>query len=317
MRNTEFPFLPKDFIQTQEGLIFAVVSYQAHQGKIGCFLRYVVDGNAWKKLDTEHANQLLQQSYPQYCYQSDQFDAAFHAVELNDVVEHHRPENKLKDSLQRDAEDHIERKLQQLIPILVRNGADIDSLGLTGSMLIDQQSSKSDIDLVVYGRDAFQKTREAVRLAVADGELHLLSLELMEDNFNRRAGELNLDEFSWHDNRKFNKAAIDGTKFDIGMVCLADEFEHDNKQYQKQGSRQFITRVVDDHRAFDFPAVYLVDDEMTPEIVSFTHTYVGQAKVGEIIEVSGAVECDIATGKSRLIIGSTREAEGEYIKVSR
>ncbi|MDC9724541.1 MAG: hypothetical protein PSN44_01285 [Gammaproteobacteria bacterium] len=317
MRNTEFPYLPKDFIQTQEGLIFAVVSYQAHQGKVGCFLRYITDGNSWKKLDTEHANQLLQQSYPQYLYQSDQFDAAFHAVEVTDIVEHHRPEDKLKDSLHSDAGDQIEHKLQQLIPILVRNGADIKCLGLTGSMLIDQQSSKSDIDLVVYGRNAFQKTREAVRLAVAEGHLQLLSLELMEDNFNRRAGELNLDEFSWHDNRKFNKAAIDGTKFDIGMVCLAEELEHEHQQYQKQGRRQFITKVVDDHRAFDFPAVYLVDDEMTPEVVSFTHTYVGQAKVGEVIEVSGAVECNVATGKSRLIIGSTREAEGEYIKVSR
>jgi len=317
MRNADFPFLPKDFIQTQEGLIFAVVSYQAHAGKVGCFLRYIVEGNAWKKIDTEQANQLLQQFYPQYCYQSEQFDAAFHAVALDDIIKHHRPEDKLKQTLEKNATDQIERKLQKLLPILVQYGADIEALGLTGSMLIDQQGATSDIDLVVYGRDEFHKIREAVRLAVDDGLLQLLSPELMEDNFIRRAGELSFDEFAWHDNRKFNKAAIDGTKFDIGMVCLADELEHDNQQYQKQGMRQFITKVVDDHRAFDFPAVYLVEDEITPEIVSFTHSYVGQAKVGEVIEVSGAVECDIATGKSRLIVGSTREAEGEYIKVNR
>jgi len=317
MRNADFPFLPKDFIQTQEGLIFAVVSYQAHAGKVGCFLRYIVEGNAWKKIDTEQANQLLQQFYPQYCYQSEQFDAAFHAVALDDIIKHHRPEDKLKQTLEKNATDQIERKLQKLLPILVQYGADIEALGLTGSMLIDQQGATSDIDLVVYGRDEFHKIREAVRLAVDDGLLQLLSPELMEDNFIRRAGELSFDEFAWHDNRKFNKAAIDGTKFDIGMVCLADELEHDNQQYQKQGVRQFLTKVVDDHRAFDFPATYLVDDEMTPEIVSFTHSYVGQAKVGEVIEVSGAVECDIATGKSRLIVGSTREAEGEYIKVNR
>jgi len=317
MRNADFPFLPKDFIRTQEGLIFAVVSYQAHEGKVGCFLRYIVEGDSWKKVDTQQANKLLQQSYPQYLYQSDQFDAAFHAVELSDIVEHHRPEVKLKSVLQAQARDKIEHKLQQLIPILVQYGADIETLGLTGSMLIDRHRATSDIDLAVYGRNAFKIIREAVRLAEADGHLELLSLMLMEDNFNRRAGELSFEEFAWHENRKFNKAAIDGTKFDIGMVCLSEEFEHDVKQYQKQGSRTVITKVIDDYRAFDFPAVYIVDDDMTPEIMSFTHTYVGQAKVGEVIEVSGAVECDIATGKCRLIVGSTREAEGEYIKVNR
>ena len=317
MRNADFPFLPKDFIQTEEGLIFAVVSYQAHQGKVGCFLRYIVEGNAWKKVGTQQANQLLKESYPQYYYQSEQFDAVFHAVALDAIIKHHRPEDKLKQTLKNNPADQIEQKLQRLIPLLVQYGADIEAFGLTGSMLIDQQGPTSDIDLVVYGRDEFQKTREAVRLAVDKGLLQLLSQDLMEDNYQRRAGELDFDEFAWHDNRKFNKAAIDGTKFDIGMVCLAHEFEHDDKQYQKQGIRQFITKVVDDHRAFDFPAIYLVEDKMTPEIVSFTHSYVGQAKVGEVIEVSGAVECDIATGKSRLIVGSTREAEGEYIKVNR
>ena len=315
MRNADFPYLPKDFIQTKQGLVFAVVSYQPHEGKVGCFLRYVSNGDAWEKIDTEQANQLLRQSYPEYLYQSTQFDAMFHAVAVNDIVEHHRPEVRLQYVLQHEARDDIEHKLQQLIPILVRFGVDCDFLGLTGSMLINQQRSTSDIDLVVFGREDFQKTRQALKSAVQSGELSDLDLTLMKDNFQRRAGELSFDEFSWHEYRKYNKASIDGTKFDIGMVCLSSEIQQDEEQYQKQGMRTIITKVVDDLRAFDFPAVYLVDDKLTPEVLSFTHTYVGQAKKGELIEVSGAVECNIATGKCRLIVGSTREADGEYIKV--
>jgi predicted nucleotidyltransferase len=282
---------------------------------VGCFLRYVSNGDAWEKIDTEQANQLLKQSYPEYLYQSTQFDAMFHAVAVNDIVEHHRPELRLQYVLQHEARDEIEHKLQQLIPILVRFGVDCDFLGLTGSMLINQQRSTSDIDLVVFGREDFQKTRQAVKSAVLSGELSDLDLTLMKDNFQRRAGELSFDEFSWHEYRKYNKASIDGTKFDVGMVCLSSEIQQDEEQYQKQGMRTIITKVVDDLRAFDFPAVYLVDDKLTPEVLSFTHTYVGQAKKGELIEVSGAVECNIATGKCRLIVGSTREADGEYIKV--
>tara|TARA_R110001606_G_scaffold363430_3_gene517569 strand:+ start:25886 stop:26842 length:957 start_codon:yes stop_codon:yes gene_type:complete len=315
MRTADFPYFPKDFIETREGLVFAVVSYQSHDGKVGCFLRYIKNGNGWKKINTEQANQLLQQSYPQYLYQSTQFDALFHAVSVKDIVEHHRPEERIKHVLNCEPRDNIELKLQQLIPILVRYGANCDFLGLTGSMLINQQGPMSDIDLVVYGRDEFQKTRQALMWAIDSGNISDLNLSLMEDNFQRRAGELSFDEFSWHEYRKYNKASIDGTKFDLGMVCLSDEIQHDDQQYQKQGMRTITTKVVDDLRVYDFPAVYLVDNVLTPEVLSFTHTYVGQAKKGELIEVSGAVECNITTGKCRLIVGSTREADGEYIKV--
>ena len=317
MRRNDFPYLPKDFIQTKEGLIFAVVSYQPHDGQVGCFLRYVTQNDVWEKVGTEHANQLLHDVYPQYYHQSEQFDALFHAVAIDDIIMHHQPEKRLQNVLQQQAQDNIEQSLQKLIPILVRFGAKRSALGLTGSMLINQQGEGSDIDLVVYGRKEFHKTRQAVALAVDSGELTGLDEILMRDNFQRRSGELSFDDFAWHENRKFNKAAIDGIKFDIGMVCLSDEVNEDNVRYQKQGSHTFIATVIDDYRAFDFPAVYEVDDELTPEIVSFTHTYVGQVKKDEKIEVSGAVERDVITGKCRLIVGSTREAEGEYIKVCR
>lgn len=317
MREITFPYLPKDFIETQQGLIFAVVSYQAHDGKVGCFLRYVLEDNRWNKTGTEQANQLLEKNYPQYCYQSTQFDARFHAVAVSDISKHHRPKQRLQAVLQRKPRDEIERKLHSLIPILVQHGADCDNLGLTGSMLINQQQKKSDIDLVAYSRNAFQKTRQALGKALADGALEQLDTALMIDNYNRRAAELSFEEFAWHENRKLNKAVIEGTKFDIGMVCLADEIEFDENNYVKQGMRTIKTTVIDDRRAFDFPAYYVVDDAMIPEVISFTHTYTGQAKAGETIEVSGAVERDVATGKCRLIVGSTREAEGEYIKVCR
>ena len=64
MRQIAFPYLPKDFIETAEGLIFAVVSYQAQDGKVGCFLRYVRKGNGWRKGATDEANTLLQKNYP-------------------------------------------------------------------------------------------------------------------------------------------------------------------------------------------------------------------------------------------------------------
>jgi len=316
IRNPEFPYLPKDFIQTVEGLIFAVVSYVPEAGKVGCFLRYVPDGDSWRKIGTEQANQLLEAYHPQYLYYSETVAAHFHAVAVENIVVHYQPEQRLQELLTQPPTDEIEEKLHRLIPILVQYKVDRLFLGLTGSMLIGQQKENSDIDLVLYGRTAFHQARQAIKQAIADKVLNQLDEALMEDHFQRRSAVLNFKEFSWHEFRKYNKATIDGTKFDIGMVLLTNEQAIDSGRYTKQGTRIFKTRVVNARYGFDMPARFIVDDVKTPEILSFTHTYVGQAVAGEIIEVSGAVECD-EQGRCRLIVGSSREAIHEYIKVIR
>jgi hypothetical protein len=315
MRNPQFPFLPKDFIETDEGLIFAVVSYENHEGKVGCFLRYVKQGEGWRKVETNEANQLLNQHHPDYHYYSARFEAAFHAVPVEQVKYHHRPENRLAHLKQTPASDDIEIKLHKLLAILVQYGVDCDFLGLTGSMLIANQKAGSDIDFVVYGRKAFQQARAAIKQAVDDGLVDGLDLSLMQDNFARRGSCLSFEEFAWHESRKFNKAALAGTKFDIGMVSLLEEINDDTAQYQKLGNKTIRAKVIDDQCAFDFPAHYIVDDNDVTEVVSFTHTYVGQAMTGEIIEATGKLERNNETGQCRLVIGSTREALGEYIKV--
>lgn len=316
-RSDSFPYLPKDFIETAEGLIFAVVSYQPQDGKVGCFLRYVnTDGQGWRKVNTQQANQLLEEHYPRYLYQSEQFDAKFHAVAVSNIVIHHRPEQRLQYIMSHPAQGDIEQKCQRLLEIFQQCGVTTDYLGLTGSMLIGQQKAGSDIDFAVYGRQNFQVVRSAIEQCIQNGLLEQLDLSLMEDNFARRDSDLSFDEFAWHEQRKFNKAAIDGTKFDIGMVCLADELiAEEQAHYEKISTKAFSTRVTNADYAFDFPAIYYIEHPDIKEIHCYTPTYCGQAFSGEMISVSGAVERNTESGECRLIVGSTREAHGEYIKV--
>ena len=58
-------------------------------------------------------------------------------------------------------------------------------------------------------------------------------------------------------------------------------------------------------------AVYVVEHESVTKVLSFTHTYSGQALAGETIEACGVLE---RHGTEHwLIVGTTREAKGEYI----
>ena len=47
-------------------------------------------------------------------------------------------------------------------------------------------------------------------------------------------------------------------------------------------------------------------------VLSFSHTYSGQALAGELIEARGV--CEEHDGEKWLIVGTTREARGEYIR---
>ncbi len=69
--------------------------------------------------------------------------------------------------------------------------------------------------------------------------------------------------------------------------------------------------VTDASLAFDSPAVYDIEHEEISRVLSFTHTYSGQALAGETIEVQGVRERH--GDEDWLVVGTTREAKGEYI----
>ncbi len=70
-------------------------------------------------------------------------------------------------------------------------------------------------------------------------------------------------------------------------------------------------RVTDASLAFDSPAVYLVEHDEVDRIVSFTHTYSGQALPGETVKACGVLERH--GSETWLVVGTTRIAKGEYI----
>jgi len=64
--------------------------------------------------------------------------------------------------------------------------------------------------------------------------------------------------------------------------------------------------------ANDNPATYLIDHEEISRVLSFTHTYSGQALDGERIQAKGV--CEVHGDEQWLIVGTSREARGEYIR---
>ncbi len=301
--------LPRDFIETNEGLIFAVVDGVPEDGKVLSFLRYTPSG----KVSTEAANALLREHHPHYLHHSTRLDAHLHAVPLVRVKRHHQPRERVREILERGPSDPMEEKLVRLLNMLIEGGTPAEVLGVTGSLLIGRQTPSSDLDLVVYGRENFFQVRSLVRALIEAGQLGDLNDADWREAYHRRGCELDFEEFLRHERRKGNKGMIAGTKFDLALIIDGAEPEP-HAVWRKAGPAAIRAKVVDDSRAFDQPARYPINHAEIGEVLSFTHTYVGQAQQGEAIEAAGAVEV-ADDGRRRLVVGSSREALGEYIRV--
>jgi predicted nucleotidyltransferase len=305
-------FLPHDFIETREGLVFAVVGSAIEQGRVLCFLRYAPGQTSPFKVSTGEANELLRSHHPQYLYYSPALDAHLHGVPLTDIYRHHRPRRRLREVLTAVERDPLENVLVGLLEKFAAAGLPPDSLGVTGSLLLGVQKAGSDIDLVVYGRKPFSIARRIIERLTGRGELDALDAALWRDAYDRRACSLDFEAFMWHEKRKWNKGAIAGTKFDITLVNETSPVA--SPRYRKIEKAVVRARVIDDRRGFDYPACYRLDDETIAEAACFTHTYTGQAFTGETVEIAGMIE-ESASGSRRIVVGSSREAPGEYIKV--
>ncbi|SJM95564.1 hypothetical protein [Crenothrix polyspora] len=302
----------KDFLETTEGLVFAVVMPTLEQGKVLCFLRYVTEDHIWKKLSTEQANTYLKQHYPQYVYYSPVLDAHLHAVTLEHIALHHQPKQRLRQLLQSKHNDVIEDDAVQLCDLLQANTVNMAQLGITGSLLIRAQHSESDIDLVCYQKQTFQHCRQVIKSLIEQGHLQNLSATDWQEAYSRRDCSLSFSEYVWHEQRKYNKAMINGRKFDLSLIN--DPASSNTDSYRKCGAITLQCKVTDDSGAFDYPAEFAVDAEGIATVVSFTATYAGQAQRDESIEVSGVLECN-QHGIKRIVVGSSREAHGESIRV--
>ena len=304
----------KDFLETADGLLFAVVAEGQEQGRVLCLLRYRQQAGVWRKLSTEQANEYLKQHHPDHCFHAPSIDADVHGVRPEQVIRHLRPQSVLQQYLEQAPGDEVVADLQALCGLLEAHGLPLSAFGVTGSLLVGVQGPASDIDLVCYQRDVFHQTRYCVQALMAQNKLQALDDADWLEAYRRRGCDFPFDDYVWHEQRKYNKAMIHRRKFDLSLVI--PERAPVSLKARKLGRTQIQARITDDEWGFDYPARWRIDAADIDEIVCFTATYTGQAQKGEQVAVAGQLEVDDSGGR-RIIVGSDREAIGEYIRVSR
>jgi predicted nucleotidyltransferase len=298
------PVRLRDFIEDFDGWLYAVSTYDNGES-VGCVLRYVPDvngervhasGRRYTKYDFDEAYALVAEKKPQYA-------GLLHRVPFSDVKRVLKPDL----AIDRIAKDHPRvRKLLGLFHLPK------GTVGCTGSLLCGLANEGSDIDMVVYGKHWFA-AQKIVKQGIQDGIIEGLSPDMWKRVYDKRRPEIPYDQFVLHEERKWNRGQIEGTYFDILYTRSYDEIKSapSGGKGTVLGKMTIVAKVKDASLAFDNPAIYEVEHESVSRVLSFTHTYSGQALDGETIEACGVLEQH--GSEQWLIIGTTREARGEYI----
>ena len=297
------PIRLRDFIEDADGWIYAVSAYD-NADRVGCVLRYVPDengervhpsGRRYTKRDFEDAYALIGVRKPRYA-------GLIQRVPHEDIVRVIRPDEELPLIANRHP------RVKCLVELF---GLPEGTIGCTGSLLCGLENESSDIDMVVYGRHWFI-AQEKVRLGIASGAVEGLSPDMWRKVYEKRKPAIPFETFVLHETRKYNRGQVEGTYFDILYTRSYDEIKTaPTGKGEVTGRITIVAKVIDASLAFDNPAVYEVEHETVKKVLSFTHTYSGQALAGETIEACGV--CERHGDEFWLIIGTTREAPGEYI----
>ncbi|MDD1717082.1 MAG: DNA polymerase subunit beta [Methanoregulaceae archaeon] len=294
----------RDFIEDNEGWLYAVAAYDNDE-RVGCVLRYIPaeagervnrSGHRFTKLDFEQAYTLIAEEKPQYM-------DMLHRVPVSDVRRVLKPEEEFPRIV---ADDERVRELQTLLDL------PFGAAGCTGSLLLGLDTDSSDIDLVVYGKKWFE-VQERLSRRMREGRIRGLSEEMWRRVYEKRKPEINFESFIVHEQRKWNRGEIGGTYFDLLYTRPYETLcDAPTERGKVLGKMTIVARVIDASLSFDSPAIYRVEHEKVNIILSFTHTYSGQARIGEVIEACGV--CESHGDEIWLIVGTTREARGEYIE---
>jgi predicted nucleotidyltransferase len=297
------PIRLRDFIEDRDGWLYAVSTYD-NNDRVGCVLRYVPDENGTRVHPSgQHYTKYdFEEAYAHIAHYKPEYTGLLHRIPYDDVRRILKPDIEI---------GRIATAYPRVNKLVNLFNLPKGTVGCTGSLLCDLANESSDIDMVVYGKNWFTAQR-LVRQGIHEGKIEGLSEAMWRKVYEKRVPEIPYDSFVLHEKRKWNRGQIEGTYFDILYTRSYDEIQTAPAgRGTVLGKATIEAKVTDASLAFDNPAVYAVEHESVCRVLSFTHTYSGQALAGETIEACGILE---EHGSEKwLVVGTTREARGEYI----
>ncbi|MFH0837328.1 MAG: hypothetical protein V1870_04315 [Candidatus Aenigmatarchaeota archaeon] len=330
-------YIPKNAI-TGQGLKYRYLFEK-------CLLRF----NLFAKKDVlnDYLKQ-FKQKFPDYIYECPIHKNWFFVVPINKIKTVHDSRKGVQELLsvpKKDLDNYLTHVVE-LIELLMKADVKSKDIGITHSTLLGNYTpGKSDIDILIYGKDNGWKILNFLKTAQhpllrwkSDQEWR----EYYQDHKTSESSHFTEDEYVKHMERKRYEGMFGENVFTLFTVEEPDEtwFEWGDEKYQPIGTATIEGMVTDHYNSHVRPGLYEITDGKITEhseaidkvaidpkisikrVVTYSIPFIQQALVGEKIKACGLLE--LVTPKTgekyyRIVVGyfdayTCDRREKEYIK---
>jgi predicted nucleotidyltransferase len=341
----------RDYLESQERLIFTVVGYLHPEDRAVAYLKYIPSPEGrWRRSDGYYQRVLrtysvpsvwetedyLRKNYPEYLFRSEFIGTETTCVPLHRILRWYRPEEKLAELSTSARLDSLQAKSIHLAETISHSaGVPLSTLGLTGSIALGLHNpSFSDIDLTVYGYDNAVKVRSALR------EMMVSDTSSIKPFDGARAERWCIDKERIHPisrrdaakilQRKWGKGVFQGSEFSVHPIRDDSEIHesYGDRIFRPVGLVTVEVEVTDSSESLFLPAIYKIcvrRDVSQPlaadvsELVSFEGLYCDSAYDGERVLVRGMLEkvVDTRSGadSARIVVGAHEAGGTDFIRI--
>ncbi len=326
-RDSKTDLLEGDYIETVDGLFFAVKGIHHPPGLTIAYLRYIPDvngkriknGQKYSRLyNLEDTYNLLKDHYPQYLNYIDKKSLILQSIPEKFIFKKLNPVAKLKEILS-NPHGELELSLVKFVKALQINGINCNSIGVSGSVLIDLADTDSDIDLIIYGKENGWKVYNALsNLRNEFDWINSYSIEDVTEVLISRWNDTDreTEDFLFIELKKILHGKVDGRDYFLRLIRLPQEVKEENSR--PLDTVKLRAKIIDDELSIFTPCSYLIEDceyldtcsfPLASELFSYRGKFTEQASKGDIVEVRGTLEEVVHDNERffRVIMGAKKD----------
>lgn len=322
--DTASRFLEGDYIETVDGLFFAVKGLHHPADSVIATLRYVPDqggerlrdGVRYRRVyDLEETTRMLEAEHPGYLNRVEGLGLVLQTVPLDKIGRVYKPVERLA-GIMEEPRDEPETTVARFVEALSEaSGVPEACFGVSGSLLIGLQRPESDVDLNVYGSSEGRRVYEALRrLREEVGWVKPYDDSAVQPVLEARWGGagIGLEKLRGVEKAKVLHGLVHGRDY---FMRLIRDYEEDDAS-RPLGVVTVRARVTDAEGSIYTPCLYRVEGaeaqgHAVTELLSYRGKFTEMAEESEAVEARGTLEAAVRGGerRHRMVLGGW----GDYL----
>jgi len=321
--DTTSRFLEGDYIETVDGLFFAVKGLHHPVDGVIATLRYMPDPEGertredvrYRRMyDLEETTRLLDAEHPGYLNRVEGLNLVLQTVPLVKIRRVYKPVERLAHIMEGPRGEPETILVKFVEALRDASGVPEACFGVSGSLLIGLQRPESDVDLNVYGLSEGRRVYETLkRLREELGWVNPYDDSTVQPVLEARWGDtgLSLETLRGVEKAKVLHGLVSGRDY---FMRLIRDREADEAS-RPLGTVTVRATVTDDEGSIYTPCLYCVEGaeaqgHTVTELLSFRGKFTEMAVEGDVVEARGTLE--VAGGgvkRYRVVLGG----RGDYL----